>query len=80
MDSFWWAPHMFAWMWIFPLSFLAMCLIFLLGYLCRFPGALGGRRNRRELSEAVREILNRRFASGEIDAVQYEEMKRVLLK
>ena len=80
MDSFWWAPHMFAWMWIFPLSFLAICLIFLFAYLCRFPGALGGRRNRRELSKVVRESLNRRFASGEIEAVQYEDMKLVLLK
>jgi len=79
MEVSWWGPYMFAWMWIFPLSFLAICLIFLFAYLCRFPGALGTRRDRLDLSAAVREILNRRFASGEIDAAQYEEMNRVLL-
>ena len=79
MEPYWWGPHMFAWMWIFPLSFLAICLIFLFAYLCWCPGALGARRVRRELSEAVREILDRRYVSGEINAEQYEEMKRVLL-
>jgi hypothetical protein len=63
-----------------PVEFLAICLIFLLAYLCRFPGALCMRRDSLELSAAVRENFNPRFASAEIDAAQYVEMKRVLLK
>ena len=61
MEAYWWGPHMFARMWIFPSSFLAICLIICLAYLCRFPGALGMRRDRLELSAAVRQILNRRL-------------------
>ena len=79
MDAYWWGPHMFAWMWIFPLSFLIVCLFFLFAFLFRNPGSFCGRRDRRDLSEAVREILDRRYASGEITVEQYEEMKRVLL-
>lgn len=79
MEAYWWGPQMFAWMWIFPLSFLGFGL-FYLPTCVDSRGALGGRRNRRELSEAMREILERRYASGEIGSAQYEKMKRVLLK
>jgi uncharacterized membrane protein len=79
MDTWWW-PHMWAWMWVFPLSFLLLCLIFLLAYLFRGNGLMCRREDRRLLGEAAREILARRYASGEISKEQYEEMKRVLAK
>ncbi len=78
MDPYWWGPHMFGWMWIFPVGFVVVCLFFLFAYLFRSPGSLCGRGERRDFREAAREILARRYASGEISAEQYEEMKRVL--
>jgi putative membrane protein len=74
----WWFPHMYVWMWIFPLSFAAVCVFFLFAYLFRNQCAFCGRKERREFNEAAREILDRRYASGEITREQYEEMKRVL--
>ena len=78
MDAHWWWLHVAGWMWIFPLSFMAVCLFFLIVYLCRGPHWFYGRGDRHLLHEAAREILDRRYASGEINKEQYEEMKRVL--
>jgi putative membrane protein len=74
-----WGPHFFGWMWIFPAIFLVVCLVFLFTFLSRGPGRWwapdGPRRN---TAESARDILDRRFAAGELNAAQYEEMKRVL--
>ena len=78
MHPYWWGPHTWGWMWIVPLSLLAVCVLFLLVYLGRGPRWFGGRPGRRILHEAAREILDRRLASGEISKEQYEELKRVL--
>jgi len=76
--SYWWW-HGFGFMWIFPLLFLIVMILFL------FRGApscfwhTGRREDRREdRRESPREILDRRYASGEITKDQYEEMKRTL--
>jgi uncharacterized membrane protein len=45
--------------------------------LSRETGAFHACRDRREFGEAAREILDRRYASGEITREHYEEMKRV---
>ena len=66
------------WIWVFPVTFLVICLFILFAYLFRGPRWFCGRQDRRELGEAAREILDRRYASGEISREQYEEMKRVL--
>jgi putative membrane protein len=54
-------------------------LIILLVFLFRGPGwlwrARGGWNDKRE---SPREILDRRYASGEITKEQYEEMRRTL--
>lgn len=78
MDAYWWPPHAFASLWVVPIGFVLICLLFLFAYLFRSPGSLCGRRERHEFCEAAREILDRRYASGEISAEQYKEMKRVL--
>jgi putative membrane protein len=70
---------MFGWMWIVPLSFVIICLFIAFAYLFRGPRWFYGPRGRQELGEAAREILDRRYASGEITREQYEEMKRVLV-
>ena len=74
MDMYWWG-HGF--MWIVPLLFLvgAVLLLALLfrGPWLGWPGVgQGGRR------ETAREILDQRYARGEIAKEQYEEMKRTL--
>jgi len=75
--EFWW--HGGWWMmWIIPLAFLIVFAIFLLrgGPMCGW----GHRRDRGGGTESAREILARRFASGEITKDQYEDMKRTLEK
>ena len=78
MESYWWHSHMFALMWILPFGFLMLCVLFLFVYLFRGPHWFFDRKDRHILGKAAREILDRRYASGEIDKDQYEEMKRVL--
>jgi putative membrane protein len=74
----WWWWHGMGFMWIFPAIFLVICLVFL--FIFMFRGASGFSRpwDRNDLRESAREILDRRFASGEITKEQYEDMKRVL--
>ena len=78
MIPYWWGPHGWDWMWIVPVSFLAVCAFFLLVYLFRGPRWFYGRADRQVLREAAREIVDRRYVSGEITKEQYEEMRRVL--
>jgi len=70
MDPYWWGPHMLGWMWILPLTFLLVCLVFLFAFLFRGPRWFRGRAERHVLHEAAREILDRRYASGEITREQ----------
>jgi putative membrane protein len=55
-------------MWGLPVLLIVLLVVFLLN--ARRDG--GGQR------ETPREILDRRFASGEVSKEQYEEMKRTL--
>jgi putative membrane protein len=75
MDPSYWWWHGFGLMWIFPLLFLIVLIVFLFrggpGWFWH-AGSHEGRR------ESPREILDRRYASGEITKEQYEEMKRTL--
>ena len=77
MDPNWWGPHMFGWMWIFPFTFMIICMIFLFAFLFRGPGWFWGHRDPAS-RESAREILDRRYAGGELTKEQYEEMKRNL--
>jgi uncharacterized membrane protein len=67
----WWSEygHM-PWMFIVPLAFMALCgmMMFLM---------MGGHRDRFRSRDAL-DILNERFARGEINQVQYEEQRRLL--
>ena len=71
----WWWWHSMGFMWIFPLIFLIICIAFMSLFMSRghswFFRRHGG-------PETAREILDRRFASGEITKDQYEDMKRVI--
>lgn len=69
----------FPWMWIFPLIFLIVMLIFL------FRGVggggwpmCGGHETRGSREESARELLDRRYARGEISREEYQQMKKDL--
>ena len=66
----------FPWMWIFPLIFLVVMLLFL------FRGIgwsmCGGRETHGRREESTRELLDRRYARGEISREEYQQMKKDL--
>ena len=71
--DFSWLPYMNGF-WIFPLFcllFMAFMMIACGGMLSRF-----GHRDRSRGHESTRQILDRRYASGEIDKGQYDAISR----
>jgi putative membrane protein len=70
--SDWWG-HGFGFMWILPLLFLAVFLFFMRGM---FGQGNAGANTARPAS--AREILDKRFAKGEIDQDEYQAMKKAL--
>jgi putative membrane protein len=81
----WWGPHPHGF-WIIPLVFMiVMCLLAGLmarragGWRCGIgrigPGHYGWREGS---SDTPRQILDRRYASGEITKEQYEQVRRDL--
>jgi len=75
MDMYWWWWHGF--MWIVPLLFLVGAVL-LLAFLFRGPWLGGPFVGQGGRQETAREILDQRYARGEITKEQYEEMKRTL--
>lgn len=73
----WWDGqwHGFPWMWIFPLIFLVVLVLFLFGG--RGWAMCGGHR-RQHHEESAREILDRRYARGEISREEYQRMRKDL--
>ena len=63
------------WMWIFPLIFLIVILVFLF----RSGGLpMCGNHGTNKREESARELLDRRYASGEISREEYQQMKKDL--
>lgn len=80
----WWGPHTHGW-WIIPLVMIVMCL--LVGLMARRAG--GGRCGvgcigprhygwRERSPETPRQVLDRRYAGGEITKEQHEQIRRDL--
>lgn len=72
----WWdgPGYGFHWMWIFPVVFLVLCVVFMF----RGPGWLMGGHGRNHREENAREILDRRYAKGEINREEYQRMRKDL--
>lgn len=70
----WWG-HGFGFMWVILLLFLAVFLFFIRGL---FGQGGGSRQSTGSKPESAREMLDKRFAEGEISKDEYVEMKRAL--
>lgn len=62
-------------MWMFPIVFMGIALYCLYRM---FKGRAGAICRFQHTGESAKEILDRRFASGEITREQYQEIKQVL--
>jgi putative membrane protein len=91
----WWGPH-FHWFWIFPLTFVILMVIFAAFMIRRLSNWRGGDGHHQgglplgwcepgqgtmgRWSETPHQILNRRYASGEISRDEYLRRKSSLPK
>ena len=62
----------FPWMWIFPLIFLIVLLIL---FFRRGGSPMGDNHDVHGKAESVRELLDRRYARGEITREEYQQIK-----
>lgn len=62
----------FMWMWIFPLIFLIVLLIFIFR---RDGSPMYGSSDKQSKEESARELLDRRYARGEITREEYQQIK-----
>jgi len=77
MNPNYWGGPGFGFMWIFPLLFFIVFLFFMRGLFGNNNNMRSGSGSNTQ-SESAREILDKRFASGEINKDNYEDMKKTL--
>ena len=70
-----------SWWWIWPVLMIAMCYFMMRGrrgsMMCGFGPHYKG-RPKINVSDSSLEILDKRYAAGDIDKAEYEEKKRIL--
>ena len=72
-DSLWW---------LFPLAMIALCFFMMKGRKGSVMCGFGSRKEESpeiRFSESAKDILDKRFALGEIDREEYEEKKRLMI-
>ena len=77
MEPYQWWWHGVGFMWMFPFFFLIV-LVLCVVLFARGPWWFGRDHDHSGHRDTAREILDRRFANGELTKEQYEEMKRTL--
>lgn len=73
----WWG-HGFGFMWMIPLFFFVIFIFFMRGMFGRGSPGCGSHGENKAHQDNAREILDKRFAKGEITKNEYEEMKKTL--
>jgi putative membrane protein len=73
----WWG-HGFGFMWLIPLLFIVVMLFCMRGMFGKGSPGCGSHRSDTPDRESAREILDQRFAKGEITREEYKEMKMAL--
>lgn len=68
----------FPWMWIFPFLFFVLMIIFMSLFFRGGRHGCGRHDYDDARRESPRQILDRRYAAGEIDKEKYESMKKDL--
>ncbi|MBT8350357.1 MAG: SHOCT domain-containing protein [Deltaproteobacteria bacterium] len=70
-----------SWWWIWPVLMIAMCFFMMKKWrgpmMCGWSRQYKGRLNS-NASDSAMDILNKRYAAGEIDKLEYEEKKGTL--
>lgn len=73
----------FSFWWIVPILMIALCFLMMRGrsgpMMCGF-GSRGIDSQQTRVSESAIDILDKRYASGEINREEYEEKKRTLIE
>lgn len=69
--------YVFSFWWIFPLLMMALCFFLMRGR-WRSMMCCGGDRKPTKGGESAVDILNKLYASGEIDKAEYEEKKQTI--
>lgn len=68
------------WWWIFPIVMMILCFFMMRGRMCSMMGGHDSRdatdSHGNVPSDSAREILDKRYALGEISKEEYEEKKR----
>jgi putative membrane protein len=62
----------FHWWWVIPLAMMILCFLMMRGR----RGCMIGKPRSRQVDGSAREILDKRYALGEISREEYEEKKR----
>jgi uncharacterized membrane protein len=69
-------PIVYVQWWIFPIAMVILCFIMM----CRHRGGMTGGFRSHPIAESAREILDKRYALGEVSPEEYVEKKRDIRK